>query len=73
MKTTTIALAAVLLSELGCGGGDATQFCTFNSDCPESGDRFCINGLCRSEECELDRDCEDDESCIEGACTLDES
>lgn len=69
MKPISLALALLLLPVLGCGDDDQTQFCSFNSDCPEQGKRFCVNGLCRSQECRVDRDCDDGESCVEGACT----
>jgi hypothetical protein len=60
-------LAVALL--LGCGETTTSHFCTYHSDCPEEGPRFCINGICHAEQCQEARDCGPGEACVEGACT----
>jgi len=56
----------------GCGDSEGSTFCTFNSDCPETETPYCVNGLCRAEQCIEDRDCGDGESCVESACVADD-
>jgi hypothetical protein len=66
------ALALVVLGTLwlgGCGDTTKTHYCTYASDCPSSGPRFCINGICHSEQCQQDRDCPNGQTCVEGLCS----
>lgn len=53
----------------GCGETTTSTYCTYHSDCPAEGARFCLNGVCQSDECRADRDCDEGETCAEGVCT----
>ena len=63
-----VALLAVFAGA-GCGDTTTTRYCSYDSDCPDTGERFCVNGICRAVECLEDRDCDDDQSCVEGVCS----
>jgi hypothetical protein len=53
---------------VGCSSDTPSYFCTFNSDCPDTGTIYCIQGLCQPKECLENRDCPDDSVCLDGAC-----
>ena len=73
IRTTLIISTLVFGLFCACNETTATNYCTYNSDCPDEGPRYCVNGVCQNSECLEDRDCTGGDICSDGVCGSSES